>query len=74
MSTTFPTWEHERAVLARRTREVGADHPTVADARRDFRAARLAAYIEKVVAQAPPLTNEQRDRLALLLRGGDQVA
>jgi hypothetical protein len=71
MSTTFPTWEHERAVLARRTREVGPDHPTVADARRDFRAARLAAYIEKVVAQAPPLTSAQRDGLALLLRGGD---
>jgi len=71
MSTTFPTWEHERAVLARRTREHGAGHPLVTEARRDFRAARLAAYIEKVVAEAPPLTPGQRDRLALLLRGGD---
>ncbi|MFN8081261.1 MAG: hypothetical protein U0Q19_17020 [Kineosporiaceae bacterium] len=31
-------------------------------------AERLAEHIERVVAQAPPLTAEQRDRLALLLR------
>ena len=73
MSITFPTWEHERAVLARRTRDHGADHILVAEARRDFRAARLAAYIEKVVNAAPPLTNAQRDRLAVLLRGGVDV-
>ena len=34
---------------------------TVTDARR--------AYIERVIAAAPPLTPEQRDRLALLLKG-----
>lgn len=28
-------------------------------------------YIKKLVDAAPPLTPEQRDRLALLLRGGD---
>jgi len=70
MSTTFPTWERERAVLGRGTRDHGAGHPLVAEARRDFRAARLAAYVEKVVDAAPPLTFAQRDKLALLLRGG----
>lgn len=30
----------------------------------------LAEYVKRVVAQAPPLTAEQRDRIAALLRGG----
>jgi hypothetical protein len=40
-----------------------------ADRRRDEAAQRLADYIEVTVRMAPPLTQEQRDRLALLLRG-----
>jgi hypothetical protein len=47
------------------------DSPQLVDARRDLAASKLAGYIERVVAAAPPLTNAQRDRLALLLRGGD---
>lgn len=47
-----------------------ADDPVVIEARRELRAAQLAEHIAKVVAQAPPLTNDQRNRLALLLRGG----
>ena len=30
---------------------------------------RIADYVERVVASAPPLSKAQRDRLALLLRG-----
>ena len=30
----------------------------------------LADYIKRVVDEAPPLTPAQRDRLAVLLRGG----
>lgn len=37
-------------------------------------AERLADYIRKTVDAAPELTTEQRDRLALLLRGGDSHA
>ena len=37
---------------------------------RDLAAAKIADYIERTVAAAPPLTAEQRDRLAALLRGG----
>lgn len=33
----------------------------------------LAEHIQRVVAEAPPLTDEQRDRLAGLLRGGGQA-
>jgi len=39
--------------------------------RRELKAVTLAEYIERVVDAAPPLTPAQRDRLALLLRGGD---
>ena len=38
--------------------------------RRDYAAEKLAEYVAKVVAQAPPLTPAQRDRVAILLRGG----
>lgn len=40
------------------------------EAKRNHAAAKLADVIDKVVAEAPPLTPEQRDRLAGLLRGG----
>lgn len=39
------------------------------EARRDLATERLAAYIAKVVSEAPPLTSEQRERLSLLLAG-----
>lgn len=45
-----------------------ADDPIVVDARRELRVAKLADYIKRTVAEAPPLTSEQRDRLAALLR------
>lgn len=44
------------------------DPQTITDAKRDLAAANLQQYIEKVVSTAPPLTDEQRDRLAALLR------
>lgn len=42
--------------------------PEVQTANRDLRAARLEHFIKRTVDAAPPLTPEQRDRLALLLR------
>ena len=38
--------------------------------RAEYRALALEDHIRKVVDAAPPLTAAQRDRLALLLRGG----
>ncbi len=38
--------------------------------RRDYAAEKLADYVAKVVAQAPPLTPAQRDKIAVLLRDG----
>lgn len=43
-----------------------SDH---SELRRDLRAARLEDYIRRTVDAAPPLTDEQRDKLATLLRG-----
>ena len=40
----------------------------VVDARRELTADKLADYIERTVAAAPPLTGEQRARLAQLFQ------
>lgn len=62
------SWTHERARVASLSRSRPADDPDLLDARRNLRAERLAEHIAKVVGEAPPLTPEQRDRLAVLLR------
>ena len=38
-----------------------------ADVRRERRAAQIAEYVAQVIADWPPLTPEQRDRIAALL-------
>ncbi len=63
------TWTAERARVASLTRSRSADDPDLLDARRNLRTERLADYISRTVDAAPPLTAEQRDRLAVLLRG-----
>lgn len=67
MATTS-TWRAERARVASLSRSRTPDDPDLIAARGALAAERLAAYIEKTVAEAPPLTSAQRDRLALLLR------
>lgn len=61
------TWTHERAVLANATQR--GDAKLAAEARARMKAARAADYIRELVDSAPPLTDEQRDRLVVLLRG-----
>jgi hypothetical protein len=61
-------WTKARSDLGHKTRKLGPDHPATVEARRTFRAERTAAYIENVLTQAPPLTDDQRTRLAELLR------
>ena len=60
--------------LRRSTAKAGAavrwHSPDAVEARRELTAERIAAYVQRVLADAPELTPEQRDRLALLLRGG----
>jgi hypothetical protein len=51
-------------------RHYGAEDPRTVAAERDLKAAGLEQHIREIVDTAPELTAEQRDRLALLLRGG----
>ncbi len=71
-------WKHHRARVAALSRDRAPDDPelvaarqALADARRaeaaDLRAQRLAKAIRETVDGAPPLTDEQRARLAALL-------
>jgi hypothetical protein len=57
-----------RARVAGLSRHHGPDSPHTLNARRDLRAARLEEYIARTLATAPPLTDEQRERLALLFQ------
>jgi hypothetical protein len=59
----------ERARLAAIKRHHPDRLDLAADAKRNLAAANLEACIKRVVAEAPPLTEDQRSRLALLLRG-----
>jgi hypothetical protein len=61
---------HHRAKLANLCRDRQPDDPEIATARLNLRAEMLAAHVAEVVAKAPPLTAEQRDRIAAILRAG----
>lgn len=58
-----------RASLAGRSRH-GHDPDSIAAAATDLKAAKLAQAIQRAADSAPPLTDEQRIRLASLLLGG----
>lgn len=59
------SWTKKRSRLANTLRQnPSAD---VTELRRDLKAARLEDYIKRTVDAAPPLTVEQRERLAHLL-------
>jgi hypothetical protein len=57
--------------IAAASRHHPGDTATIANDKRQYRYLVLEDYIKRVVDAAPPLTPAQRDRLALLLRGGD---
>lgn len=58
----------ERARVASLSRSRPATDPDLIAARRDLAAAKLADYVARVVAEAPPLTAEQREYIAAQLR------
>ncbi|WP_339619860.1 hypothetical protein [uncultured Salinibacterium sp.] len=66
MSTTPVLIARSKLGVATRSGDINA----VRSARRDLAAANLEQYIERVVSDAPPLTSDQRDRIAALLGGG----
>lgn len=63
------TWTTARARLAATRRH----HPTadLTAERQALRVARAEEYVRRLIDEAPPLTVEQRERLAVLLRSGD---
>jgi hypothetical protein len=70
LSETETTWKQKRARLARLSQDFPPDDPQVVETRWDLMAQRLEEHVREVVAKAPPLTPEQRDRIAAILRGG----
>lgn len=60
-------WTKQRARVAALSRHHSQDHPSVAEARRDLKAERLAEQVERALADAPPLSESQRRRIAALL-------
>ncbi|OCB25013.1 hypothetical protein A5674_22185 [Mycobacterium malmoense] len=67
------TVNHERARIASLTRSRQPDDPELVAARQNLKALRLEEHVRRVVAEAPPLTDEQRDRIAAILRSGQAV-
>lgn len=61
------SWTTDRARVASLSRSRTPDDPELVAARRDLRATRAESYIRELVASAPPLTPDQRRRLAVLL-------
>jgi hypothetical protein len=63
----------QRARIAALTRSRPADDPELLGLKRDLKALRLEEHVRRVVDEAPPLTDEQRDRIASLLRLGGRA-
>ncbi len=65
---------HHRAKIGALSRSRPADDPDLIEAKRGLIEAQAAAYIEKILAEAPPLTDEQKTRLAELFRPASATA
>ncbi|MCM3778978.1 hypothetical protein [Microbacterium hydrocarbonoxydans] len=70
MSTDIPTPRSASASLAGIASKRRDDPAAVASARAQLAAANIQAAIQKNLADAPPLTADQTERLTALLRGG----
>lgn len=66
----MPAQDQATRTLSSKLAAVERWHPTAdtSELRRDLRAARVQAYIERVLAEMPPLTDAQREDIAALLR------
>jgi hypothetical protein len=68
LSAAETTWTHKRAKLARLSQKLPPDAPELGELRTELRTQRTAEYLGRVLSEAPPLTDEQRSRLAELLK------
>ena len=62
------SWTQERAKVASLSRIRPSDDPELVEARQNLKALKLEEYVSKVVSEAPPLTDEQANKIAALLR------
>lgn len=62
------SWMQKRGRLARLSRDLPPDHPEIIALRTELRLDRAQEYITKLIADSPPLTDEQRTRLTELLK------
>lgn len=62
----FGDWKRTRSRLANTKKH--DPHADVTELRRQLKTERMAAYIREMVDAMPPLTEEQRSRLASLFR------
>jgi hypothetical protein len=77
MTAELTDWRTPRGKVGALSRSRKPNDPALIAARNDLRVARLADHIARVVAEAPPLTDEQSEQLAALLRptvGGAHAA
>jgi hypothetical protein len=65
-----PTWTKVRSEYANLARTHDPSDPQMVEKRLELRALKLEDHVTRVLAQAPPMTSEQRDRIAALLRVG----
>lgn len=63
-----------RGTYGIRKRRLGESHPATQDAKRDMVAMSIETFVERKLADAPPLTDEQVERIATLLRGPSGAA
>ena len=64
---THTTWMQKRGKLARLSRDPPPDHPEIVALRTELKLDRAQEYLAKLIADNP-LTDEQRTRLAELLK------
>jgi hypothetical protein len=70
---------HHRARIAAlkrciKTGERQPDDPELIEAQQKLATAQLMEHVERIIADWPPLTDEQLDRVAALLRTGSRAA
>lgn len=73
MPSISPAADHHRARISGISAAIKAgkrppDDPELNAAQQSFEQAKIDAWVDKVLASAPPLSDEQRTRLAELLR------
>lgn len=67
------SWTKTRSEIALHKRRF-PDRDIPVELRQRYKAERLEEYVRKVVAEAPPITQEQADRIAALLRTSGSAA